>query len=181
MIVHTNTLRKLLSTLVDDCGYDVIRNVLNDLAPAHAGKSASRDEDGSVMRPRKPRAKPDAVAVVNSLMSMDEEKKNILMALARRYEDKMFMPNVNHVRAFLEREGEDASRIKSRQQAVSAVFRYLADWDAPRLQDLDSRGLYGPPKSLSTIAGSIENFGRQNRRTHEGATKRMEKPASASS
>lgn len=176
--MHTNTLRKLLSILVDDCGYDVIRNVLDDFAPAQADKSASRDKDGSVTRPRKSRAKLDAVAVVNSLVSMDEERKNILMTLARKYEGKTFMPNVNHVRAFLEREGEDASRIRSRQQAVYAVFRYLAGWDTPRLQELDSRGLYGPPKSLSAIAGSIENFGRPNRRAHEDATKRMEKPAS---
>lgn len=179
--MHTNTLRRLLSILVDDCGYDVIRNVLDDFSPAQVDKSTSRDKDGSDKRSGRPRARPNAVAVVSSLVSVDEEKKGILMGLARKYEGKTFMPNVNHVRAFLEGEGEDASRIRSRQQAVSAVFRYLADWDTPRLQELDSRGLYGPPKSLSAIAGSIESFGRQNRRTHEDATKRMEKPASVPS
>lgn len=179
--MHTNTLRKLMSTLVDDCGYDVIRNVLDDLAPAQADKSASRDKDSSDNRSGRSRARPNAVAIVNSLVSVDEGKKDILMTLARKYEGKMFMPNVNHVRAFLEREGEDVSRIKSRQQAVSTVFRYLADWDTPRLQELERRGLYGPPKSLSAIAGSIENFGRQSRRTHEDATKRMEKSASVPS
>ena len=79
------------------------------------------------------------------------------------------MPNINHVRAFLDEEGEDISRVKSRQQAVSVVFKHLADWEIPRLWELDARGLYGPPKSLSTIAKSIEDFGQQNRRDHKEA------------
>ena len=179
--MNTNTLRKLLSILVDDCGYDAVRSVLNEFSPAQTDKSTSRDNGSSVKRPGKPRAKPSAVAVVSSLASIDEEKKNILMALANKYESKTFMPNVNHVRAFLDMEGEDASRVRSRQQAVSAIFRYLADWETPRLRELDSRGLYGPPKSFSAIAGTIESFGRKYRRNQEDAPKRVEKSASAPS
>ena len=92
-----------------------------------------------------------------------KKKKSVLMVLARKYEEKTFMPNVNHVRAFLEDEGEDISRIKSRQQVVSSVFKHLADWETPRLQELDTKGLYGPPKSLAVIAKAIENVGQQNR------------------
>ena len=156
--MQKGTLRKLLSTLVDDCGYVAVRETLKAFAPAPGSTSVSGEF--SAKRLKKPRAKPNALSAVQSLTLGDEEKKGVLMVLARKYEEKTFMPNVNHVRAFLEQEGKDTSRIKSRQQVVSTVFKCLADWDTRQLRELDSRGVYGPPKSLSVIARSIEQFGR---------------------
>ena len=177
--MQKDDLRNLLSTLVDDCGYDAVREALEDFNPALESAPASRGS--SVKRPRKPRVKPNAVTIVGSLVLPDEGKKSVLMVLAKKYEEKAFMPNVNHVRAFLEQEGKDVSRIKSRGQVVSTVFKCLADWETPRLRELDTRGLYGPPKSLSVIAKSIESFGQRSRRSHKEDAKRIEKPARASS
>lgn len=177
--MEKDTLRDLLSTLVDDCGYEIVREALEDFDPTL--KRAPASKSSSVKRARKPRAKPNAVAIVDSLALPDEVKKSVLMTLAKKYEDKAFMPNVNHVRAFLEQEGKDISRIKSRGQVVSTVFKCLADWDTSRLRELDTRGLYGPPKSLSGIAKSIESFGRRNRRNHTEAAQRMGNPARTSS
>ena len=173
------TLRNLLSTLVDDCGYEAVSKALEDFDPARASSSVSKDS--LVKRPRKPRARPNAVAVVESLTLPDEEKKSVLMTLAKKYEEKTFMPNVNHVRAFLEGEGEDVSRIKSRQQVVSKVFKYLADWETSKLLELDARGLYGPPKSFSVIAKAIETAGRRNRQSSEKSTERVQRLEAVSS
>ncbi len=177
--MQKHTLRNLLSTLVDDCGYEVVRKTLKDFEPALESTLASKSSSGK--RPRKPRSKPNAIVIVGSLALQDEGKKSVLMALAKKYEEKAFMPNVNHVRAFLEQEGKDVSRIKSRGQVVSTVFECLAAWETRKLRELDTRGLYGPPKSLSVIARSIESFGRRNRRGHKEDAKRIEKPARASS
>ena len=177
--MQKDDLRNLLSTLVDDCGYEVVRKTLKDFEPALKSTTASRNS--SVKRSRKPRAKPNAVTIVGSLALPDEGKKSVLMVLAKKYEEKAFMPNVNHVRAFLEQEGKDVSRIKSRGQVVSTIFKCLANWETPRLKELDTRGLYGPPKSLSVIAKSIESFGQRSRRSHKEDAKRIEKPARASS
>ena len=176
--MQKDDLRNLLSTLLDDCGYDAVREALEDFNPALKSTTASRNS--SVKRSRKPRAKPNAIAIVDSLALPDEGKKSVLMTLARKYEEKAFMPNVNHVRAFLEQEGKDVSRIKSRGQVVSTVFKCLADWETARLRELDTRGLYGPPKSLSVIARSIESFGRRTRQNQTKNVKRIDKPARAS-
>ena len=171
-------LRSLLSALVEDCGYEAVRKALEDCAPARANAPVLMN--ASVKRPRKPRPKPNAVAVVESLALPDEEKKNALMALAKKYEEKRFMPNVNSVRAFLEKAGEDISRVKSRQQVVSKVFRRLADWETDKLRELDVRSLYGPKKSLSVIARAIEAAGRR-RRQESGDGDRAERLEAASS
>lgn len=159
--MRQDALRKILSALVDDCGYDVVRKSLEDLGPGMPDTPTSKDV--SAKRLRRPRMKPNAVTTVESLEITDEEKKSILMVLAKKYEKKIFMPNVNYVRAFMEQEGKDSSHIKSRQQVVSAVFKCLADWETKELRELDARGAYDGPKSLSVIAKSIENVGQQNR------------------
>ena len=159
--MQKNTLRKILSVLVDDFGYEEVRKSLDGLGSKTARVRAPGAPAGK--RRGKPRTKPNAITAVESLSVVDEGKKNALIALARKFEEKAFMPNVNHVRAFLRQQGKDSSRIKSRQQAVSIVFKCLANWETQNLRKLNARGAYGGPKSLSVIAESIERAGQQNR------------------
>lgn len=159
--MHKVTLRKILSALVDDCGYQEVRDLL-ETCYAEAEKGGAQEESPSG-RNNKPRVKPSARTVVEALEISDDKKKNILMTLADEYERKVFMPNMNSVRAFLTRQRQDISRFKSRQQAASAVFKCLAEWGTDSLRELHMRGTYGRPKSLSAIAESIVSAGRQNR------------------
>ena len=85
------------------------------------------------------------------------------MVLANEYEDRKLMPNINSVRAFLTQKGQDASGVKSRQQAVTAVFKCLATLETQELCEFHKKGAYAGPKSLSVIAKSIESAGQQNR------------------
>jgi len=154
--MQRETLRKLLSVLVDECGYEAVRESLGGFAPTQTRASA-------VKKPGRQRTKPNAISTVESLGISDEGKKSVLMLIARKYEEKTFMPNINHVRAFLEQEGEDITYVNSRQQVVSTVFKHLASWETSKLRELNVSGAYSPPKSLSVIAESIENLGKQNR------------------
>ena len=125
--MRKNTLRKILSVLVDGFGYDEVRKSLDSLGSETAAvKAPGTLQDNRGKRPR-PETKPNAVTAVESLSVSDEGKKDALMALARKFEKKAFMPNVNHVRAFLRQQGKDDSRVKSRQQAVLIVFKCLAE------------------------------------------------------
>ena len=120
-------------------------------------------ESSSSSRDRKRPSKPNAIAFVEGLEIDDHEKKEALLLLAKGFEKKTFMPNANSVRAFLAQQGQDASKIKSRQQALTSVFKCLAAWETRKIHELHKRGTFGTPKSLSVIAKSIENFGQQNR------------------
>ena len=159
--MQKDTLRKVLSAFVDDFGYQTVRETLEDCV-AETGR-ASKTKQSSPNGYSKPRLRRSATDFVEALEIVDKEKKDTLLILAEKYEKKTFMPNINNVRAFLTQQGQDASGIKSRQQAILAVFKHLADWETQRLCEFDKRGLYGGPKSLSVIAKSIENAGWQNR------------------
>ena len=109
----------------------------------------------------KPRTRRDAIAIAKSLNLADQRKRAIIIDMAERYEAKKFMPNVTHVRAFLESQGMDVSHVKSRQQVTRSVFRNLAELDLDALRDIHDSGLYGPPKTLASIAAAIGGFKRQ--------------------
>ena len=83
------TLRQLLSALVDDCGYSAVRKALEDLE----GAPASRD--APVKRPKKPRAKPNAIAIVESLTLPDEEKKMFLVLNLLNPGNRLYPPYSN--------------------------------------------------------------------------------------
>lgn len=159
--MHNVTLRKILSVLVDEFGYQEVRELL-ETCYADTAKNDAQEKSASA-RSSKPRAKPNARSVVDALEVSDDRKKNILMTLADEYEKKVFMPNMNNVRAFLAQQKQDTSGIKSRQHAASTVFKCLAEWDTDSLRELHTRGPYGRPKSLSVIAESIESVAQQNR------------------
>ena len=159
--MQKNTLRNILLVLVDDFGYEAVqtslqrcragaRTIEGPKQPASLGRSKSR--------PRR-----SAMAVVETLDIVDVEKKDILLVLAKAYEEKKFMPNLNMVRAFLTQHGHDVSKVKARQQVVPTLFKCLASLETQKLCELHERGLYAGPKSLAVIARSIEDYGTAKR------------------
>ena len=159
-------LEETLSSLVAVYGHRKVQNKLDSLKPCRDASATHRQHRETAKRAAdKPKPRRDAVAVAESLDLSDPEKKAIILDMAQRYEAKKFMPNVNHVRAFLESLGEDVSRVKSRQQVTASVFKKLAELETPVLLDMQNRGLYGPPMTLGPIADAIGRFG-QSRRSH---------------
>ena len=159
--MQEGTLRRILSALVDDFGYQEVRKSLDDFCTRETRDGAERKS--SLGGQDKSRVRQNAIDIVETLVVDDERKRDILLVLAQRFEKKAFMPNVNSVRAFLEQHGKDVSHIKSRQQAVSAIFKCLADLETRSLCEMHSKGLFGGPKSLAVIADSIEKAGQQSR------------------
>ena len=164
--MRENTLHRILSALVEDFGYHEVRKSLDDFS---ANETRAYVSKKSVLRKSsfgsydKSKVKKNAITIVEALGVEDERKRDILLVLARQFEKKAFMPNVNSVRGFLEQQGKDISRIKSRQQAVSTVFKCLAGLETHNLCEMHTKGLFGGPKSLSVIAESIERAGQKNR------------------
>ena len=152
--MQKDDLRNLLSSLVDDCGYDAVREALEDFDPALSA--------------------PVSKKLLCEAQENQGRKSSILWRCRMRGK-RTDGAQGNGKGLHAERqpcprpqEGKDVSRIKSRGQVA------LADWETSRLQEL--RGLYGPPKDRS-----IESFGRRNRQKHKDATERMERLPRASS
>ena len=157
----TQNLKQKLSTLIDEFGYDGVRKTLAAIRRQASPKK--RATQPLARAPRAPRPRKTAIAVVKTIDPIDTEKRELLLVMATEFEDKRFMPNVNHARAFLARIGKDPSRIKSRQQVISPIFKGLAAMDIDALRAIENSGIYGPPKRLATYARAIGDFGRDRR------------------
>lgn len=152
LITHFG-LARIMSALVASEGRDKILSALGV-------KTVQKDKPKSAP---KPRAKPDAVSIVAAMELDDSAKKEFLAHLAKKYEAKEFMPNVNHVRTFLMHDHEDPAKIKSRQQVTVKVFKKMAAMSVEELRELEYCGMYDPPKRLAAYAEAIENYGREMR------------------
>ena len=159
--MQKNTLHNILLVLVDDFGYEAVQASLQRCRAEGRTREGSR-QPASLGR-SKSQPKRSAMAVVETLDIVDGEKKDILLVLAKAYEEKKFMPNLNTVRAFLTQHGHDVSKVKARQQVVPSLFKCLASLETQKLCELHKRGLYAGPKSLAVIARSIENYGTAKR------------------
>ena len=153
-------LKKQLSSLVDNVGYDNVRKALGEIKHPSQESEKSAASVLKTTATRVSKHKPDAIAVVASLNLADTEKRDFLLHLAKDYENKQFMPNVNHVRSFLMNDHKYPSRIKSRQQVTVKIFKKLSTMDLAILREIDESSVYGPPKRLATYAEAIGNFGR---------------------
>ena len=153
-------LQKSLSELVGNFGYDVVRKALRDAQPTTDKHEPAVRRVNGAQHPDAKRVRPTAMEIVASINVADDEKQALLLTLAKKYEEKEFMPNVNHVRDFLCND-RDVSRIKSRQQVTSAVFKKLANLETANLREIMERGLYGPTKRLADYARAIEGFERR--------------------
>ncbi|MCY4312291.1 MAG: hypothetical protein OXD44_01075 [Gammaproteobacteria bacterium] len=159
--MQEGTLQTILSALVSDFGYQKVRKSLDCFSGSEARIDKSRKSSSKSCN--KSRVRKSAVSFVDTLGVEDEEKREILLVLAREFEGKQFIPNVNSARAFLEQQGKNSSRIKSRQQASSIIFKCLANLETHILCEMHNKGLFGGPKSLGVIAESIERAGQRGR------------------
>ena len=159
--MQKGTLHTILSALVSDFGYQKVRKSLDGFSGTETGINESgKSLSGSSS---KSRARRNAVSFVDAMRVEDRDKREILLVLAREFEGKKFIPNVNSARAFLEQQGKDSSRIKSRQQVVSTILKCLANLETHVLCEMHDKGLFGDPKSLGVIAESIERAGQRSR------------------
>lgn len=159
MTARNRDMHKALAALVAHYGYEPIRRGVEKMRPPKKA-AAPKPVASPAKRRARTYARKNAVAVVNSL-DIGEEHKQMLMALAEKYDAKAFMPHVGSVRGFLEMEGADISRVKSRQQVTVTVFKRLAEWDIERLREMDDGGWYAVHQGLEPIARAIENFERR--------------------
>lgn len=173
----TTALNTKVAELVDNFGYKPVSTALaNYKHPKKSTTKISAQHKTSTTNPT--RQKPNAVTVVEAMPVADTKKREFLQHLACDYEAKRFMPNISHVRGFLQeehqiRDREQLARIKSRQQATVRVFTYLASLEIEKLHELELCGLYAPPKRLATYVEAIGNFQRPRQETTPCSSKTL--------
>ena len=136
----------------------ILREHLEKVAVADSG----RDSDAlhSEAPPRKTNSRAKSAPEYVAKMDYDPEKWPALSELAKRFQDKSFLPTFGDIRNFCQVYEIDVPASKSRASAIPRVFKCIATMDSGEIQRIVDNRLFSGPARLGPIADAIRKNGR---------------------
>lgn len=93
---------------------------------------------------------------IEDLLKDNPEKKELLLELHRKYENKTFLPELRDIKRFFDKHHRPTSTLKSRSSAQAATFRMLATLEKSELRRLLSLpGISQSESALGLISDQI--------------------------
>lgn len=108
---------------------------------------------------KRPRAKLTASQHVAKL-ELPPGKNRTIAELARRFDERAFLPSSGDIAHFCESYGINAPSSRSRSSAIPRVFRAIAEMEATEVQRIVDDGLFSGPSRLGPIADAIRSRSR---------------------
>ena len=109
---------------------------------------------------RKPR--PTAIEYVGR-MDLSPDRRAAMLALARRFEGKSFLPTCADIGNFCRIYGIEKPASKARAGAIPRVFKFVAAMEAADIQRLLDENAFSGPARLGPLAEAIRESGRSAR------------------
>lgn len=162
-------LRQTLDSIVREYGLELVSQSLREIElsgiqPENSKRNAKSPERNTVAGPRKKKLKATAPEHV-AKMDLPAEKETAVAELARRFEDKAFMPTFGDIANFCQIYGIDEPASRSRASAIPRVFKFIASMEADEIQRLLDLRMFSGPARLGPIADAIRRSGRVRRST----------------
>ena len=159
-----STLKDTLRSMVHEYGYEQVDRSLREVGTSvgrakglrASAKTSAKGAPASATKGRGKVTAPEYVAK----MDVSAEKAPALVELARRFDEKSFLPSFGDVSFFCLNYRIEEPLSKSRDSAIPRVFKSLAAMDAGELQRILDLGLFSGPSRLGPIADAIRRNGR---------------------
>ncbi len=156
-------LMELLRTLVGEWGFEEVHGTLEQL-------SQVRDDGHSGLlsqeRPRPPMSgrevsrsrRPSAAEQVAKVGDLDG-RREALLAIAAKFDQRTFLPNVADIREFLAMMGVESGALKDRSDGFRRLLGPLTRLSPERLKCLASSNKYSGPAQLGPLSDAIRSAG----------------------
>lgn len=105
-------------------------------------------------RPRNVKRKVMPYEIVAQIAQKHPQKAELLKVLGRRFENKMFLPELRDVRQFFRSHAHDPGALRSRADSTAKLVGLLADLDKSELESL-CQSPEGTYSSLGLISDEI--------------------------
>ena len=152
-------LQRILQPIVQEYGLGPILSSLGQIAEARSGRAEQFTAlGGDVANGSKQKSltasAPDYVAKMN----LPLEKVAAVSELARRYQQKLFLPTFRDISTFCHAYEIQIPASNSRASAIPRVFKFLAELDPAEIQQILDDGRFSGPSRLGPIADAIRNY-----------------------
>ena len=154
-------LEPTLRSLVQEHGMGKVLKTLGEIDDTRHGRhrrlATSRNGAEKKVGRRKPRLMaPEYV----KKMDLPAEKSVVLAELAKRFQQKDFLPNFAAIAEFCRTYEIKAPASNSRASAIPRVFKAIAGMEVAEVERILDDGMFAGPSSLGPIADAIRNFSR---------------------
>ena len=161
-----------LRALVQEHGIDQVSRSLDEIGTTFDGRPEKvelaadhPDQSAGVKKGRKKRSATALERVVK--MDLSQEKAEAVGELARKYDEKSFMPTFGDIAHFCHLYDVDEPSSKSRASAIPRVFETIAAMELEDIQRMLDYGMFSGPSRLGPIADAIGRNGRSSARSTE--------------
>lgn len=154
-------LKDMLCLMVDRHGPEQVNRALREVVSAHRRKNSNKAKASSKNSAKaKPVKKKTTALEYVAKMDLPSEKKRGLAELAKRFEEKNFLPSFRSIREFCRIYEIVEPASNSRVSALPRVFKFIATLEASDIQRILDSGLFSGPSRLGPIADAIMRNGR---------------------
>ena len=165
-------LEAMLDPIVRRYGLDRVEQCLRQMELSgrqrnrskHSSRSETASGRGSAAKSSTENKKVDAIEYADR-MEISSEKRSAVSDLARRFENKSFLPTYRDIVDFCEMYGIDVPASRSRAGAVPRVFKFIVRMDVDDIQGILDKGMFSGPSRLGPISDAIRHY-----RQHEVTT-----------
>lgn len=153
----------LLQTLVREWGFDEVQKSLANIFPASDDigegalirkRSRPQTSGRDVTRSGRPSAR-ELVSKINDL----NDKRDALVTIALKFDQKEFLPTVADMKEFLAMMGEETGALKDRSDGFRRLLNHLTQLPIERLERLASGTSYSGPSRLGPLSDAIKSVG----------------------
>lgn len=143
----------LLLALVSRWGHDTVRARLDKIEVAQTGQSVSHQSNAKRHR------RLSALEYVEKNIKFPGIRRDLLLELASRFDQKKFLPTVGDVRNFLGPTTLNWKSIKIRDAVIPTIIAALQSLSDDKLQMMVHGSSYGGPSTLGPLADAIKERG----------------------
>lgn len=171
--MHDPKLKAELRSIINQYGFKQVDQSLRELRTSGrqfgAPKQHKASSDGGMTKKSsKKQVKVTAQEYV-AKMELPSEKTPVMTELAKRFQEKSFLPTFGDIRNFCQIYGIDEPASKSRANAIPRVFKFIVTMEPNEVQRILDDGMFAGPSRLGPISDAIRRNGRAAAQTPSGA------------
>lgn len=159
-----SNLKMILQPIVQEYGLGAVLSSLGQIADTRFDRpkrstTPRRDAANGSKQKRPIDSAPEYV----DRMNLPVENLTAVSELARRYQEKSFLPTFRDISSFCQAHEIQVPASNSRASAIPRVFKFLAELGPTEIQKILDDGRFSGPSRLGPIAEGIRNFPLQGR------------------
>ena len=164
-------IERVLLPIVRQYGFERVHQSLHEIGTtefkcAKSKQNNSLLSDSTSIKSARKKTKVTALEYV-SKMQTSLEKDAVIVDIARKFDDKSFLPTFGEISNFCQIHGIAELASKTRANFIPRIFKFIASMELDDIQRMLDNGMFSGPSRLGPIADAIRNSGRSTHSAHE--------------